>query len=384
MILTGAPILVVKLADIGDAVLSLPAIQAIRSAYPANRIDVLTTSVGAHVYRLSPAVDQVITLEKHRFDRVRGLFSPRGALELGRLSVRLRTAGYGAVILLHHLTTSFGALKFRELARVTGAPVRVGLDNGRGSFLTHRAIDYGFGALPEWQYGLRVVEEIGAASTGEPPVLDIPSGSAAAAERLLDTSGVENGYAVLHTEVGEFSPARSWHHDRFAEVAHTIVEQAGRSVLLVGTERDSISGSPLMNVSGVVNLLGMTDFAELCAIVAGADLVVGCDSAVAHLAGALGCPGIALFGPTNVDAWKPYGAGVAVRESEDVPSGPLIALHSGIPCSPCIYTGYRLGRPGGCPARTCMSSLDAGTVSRIALRILEDRSVTNNHDNRTG
>ncbi|MEX2425725.1 MAG: hypothetical protein WD401_03085, partial [Thermomicrobiaceae bacterium] len=142
--------LVVKLADIGDAVLALPSLQSLRAAFPDSHIDVLTTEAGANVFRMSDSVDGVITLAKQRFDHVRGLVSFGGLVELATLTYRLRSRRYDTVLLLHHLTTAFGARKFRALARATGAGNIAGLDNGRGEFLTHRAPDYGFGATPEW------------------------------------------------------------------------------------------------------------------------------------------------------------------------------------------------------------------------------------------
>lgn len=365
-------ILVVKLADIGDAVLSLPAIQAIRANRPDARIDVLTTDAGANVFQLSPAVDQIMTLAKQQFDHIRGLVSFTGALDLIRLTRRLRAGRYDAVIVLHHLTTAFGTRKFQALSRVAAAPVIAGLDNGRGRFLTHRAIDYGFGAEPEWRYGLDVCESIGLPVEVSRPELEISERDRRSADRLVDKSlgDPEKRFAVIHTEVGEFSPARAWRDDSFAAVARYLRTREAMPVILVGVDRHRPGLREISEIEGVHNLVSATSFPELCRIVDRASLVIGCDSSVAHLAGAFDRPSITLFGPSNIDAWRPFGA-QRVRAGQEAPAaGKSIALHRDMPCAPCIYTGFRLGRPQGCRSRDCMMQLDPDDVIGLASTLL--------------
>src|SRR5919206_256432 len=69
-------ILIVKLADLGDALLTTPAIQALHQAFPAARIDALTTPAGAAIYELVPDIDRIIRFPKELFDRPTGLVRP--------------------------------------------------------------------------------------------------------------------------------------------------------------------------------------------------------------------------------------------------------------------------------------------------------------------
>jgi ADP-heptose:LPS heptosyltransferase len=372
-------VLVVKLADIGDAVLSLPAIQALRASLPEAKIDVLTTSAGANVFKCSPAIDHVITLSKERFDRLSGFMSPGGLMELSRLAWRLRSSSYDAVLILHHLTTPFGARKFSALARATGAPVIAGLDNGRGKFLTHRATDYGFGQRTEWQYALSVVEALGLHAKPAAPELRISDQARASINQLLHENGIPGSeYIVLHTEVGDFSPARAWPDQHFATLAQRLGEEFSLPLLLVGVLPEREGLEKVAQVEGVVNLVGRTTFSELCELVRGAKFVIGCDSSVAHLAGAMGRPGVTLFGPSNIDAWKPYGAGSYElnRVDEPVPHG-MVAIHKNLPCSPCIYSGFALGRPQGCRSRQCMQKLSPDEVMSVVRAALNPTDSSN-------
>jgi heptosyltransferase-2 len=68
---------------------------------------------------------------------------------------------------------------------------------------------------------------------------------------------------------------------------------------------------------------------------------------------------VAIFGPSNDDAWKPYGA---PRDTAGV-AGRRLAERHDLPCAPCLYTGFALGRPAGCPTRSCLTTL---SVARVA------------------
>ncbi|MBX6342100.1 MAG: glycosyltransferase family 9 protein, partial [Thermomicrobiaceae bacterium] len=230
-----ARILVVRLADLGDALLATPAVHALRETFPSARIDVLAAPSGAEVFDLCPAVDRVVRFPKRLFDQPAGLARPANAWLLARLAASLRLARYDAVVLLHHLTTRFGARKFRALCLATGAPIRAGLDNGWGTFLTHRALDLGFGARPEWRYALDVAAALGAHTADTRPRLAVPNAAREAARDLLASRGVAGEYVVIHPAVGGYSPARAWPRERFAEVARRLRREAeGTRHVVVG------------------------------------------------------------------------------------------------------------------------------------------------------
>ena len=373
MISNRSRVLVVKLADIGDAVLALPAIQALRSAAPSATIDVLTTGAGANVFNRSPAVSDVLTLQKQQFDRISGLASPGAILDLITLSRTLRGRRYDIVVLLHHLTTGFGALKFRSLASVAGAPVVAGLDNGRGSFLTHRAIDYGFGERSETAYGLEIVRALGIEYQTSHPAIKIDESARSAAAELLEQHQFGTEYAMMHTEVGEFSPARAWSDQHFATLAQEIQRKHRLPVVLVGVDAHRPGLQSIIEASGAINLCGQTSFDQLCALIEGASLVVGADSSVAHIAAAFNRPLVALFGPSNHRAWKPAGSHVVRIGQAPERKHRQIVLTQDVPCAPCIYRGFSLGRPAGCRSRRCMTELMPADVFRTLNNVIDPR-----------
>lgn len=361
-------ILIVKLADLGDAVLAAPAISAIRNTFPKARLDVLTTPVGAEVLALCPAIDRLITFPKSLFDRPTGILKPANGTKLIRLGWRLRRGRYDALVLLHHLTTPFGARKFQALARASGAPIVAGLDNGRGGFLTRGATDYGFGERAEWEYGVEIAKTIGG-EPGSDPYFVVPEAARIRAEMILRSHGLSKPFVIIHPGVGRYSLARRWPIERFAEVAASLIAQESVSVAAVGTRDERVASLQLLAEAGVVDLMGETSVASLAAILSSARVVIGADSGICHLAAALGTPTISIFGPSNHRAWSPIGSTARAGDTPR-PQDRHVVLRSAIPCSPCFYVGYELGRPDGCRLRTCLQQVTSVGVSEAARRVL--------------
>jgi heptosyltransferase-2 len=80
-----------------------------------------------------------------------------------------------------------------------------------------------------------------------------------------------------------------------------------------------------------------------------------------HLATAVGIPVVAVFGPSNHDAWGPWTAGHSHAE----------VVRMDLACSPCFYVGNGLGLRDGCPPRPCLTTLAADVVLAAAHRALD-------------
>ncbi len=355
--------LVVKLADIGDLVTATPALARLRAARPDAEIHLLTTGHSAPIVPPDLA-DQVIVFDKFAFDRPADLLRPANLRHGLALARALRRERYSAVLILHHLTTPFGALKYAALALGSGAPRRLGLDNGRGWFLTDRVTDDGFGAAHEVAYWLRLADALlGDSSAPHTPerhplrVHSTDTDRAWAAEHLP----AERPIVAIHTGSGGYSPARRWSAESFAHVADRLHAEAGAQIVLVGGPQDNTDAALAAMRHTPLNLAGQTTLGQLGAVLARCDLFIGADSGVMHLAAAAGAPVLALFGPSNARAWGPW----SVRAR---------GLHSGVTCSPCSYVRHTVGQREGCPARTCMRLLTPEMVTSAALDHLQGRA----------
>ncbi len=378
-----ARILVVKLFALGDMINITPALRALRERYPAATITVLANQGGAAGLQRSPYIDDVLIFDKSLFDQVGGIFSPRALLAGVRFALTLRRRQYDTLVLLHHLVTAWGTCKYLILALWSGARVRVGLDNGRGWFLTHRVRDDGFGKISERQYWLKVVAAIGAASDNDRPVFTVTAADCAAAQHLLAAhpSKQHGPLVAIHPTNGTYAPGRQWPAAQFAAVADRLAATQQARIVLVGVEVDAINKVAALIQAPILNLAGQTDLPTLAGVLSQSDLLLGNDSSVAHLAAALGTPTLAIFGPSNDAAWLPWGASTIRLPPPGEPLPPLpqttaLAVRSANPHAPCLYTGFGPGNPNSCPNCRCLAQVDVASITLLAQHLLAQPQVS--------
>ncbi len=346
--------LIVQLADIGDLILSTPALAALREAKPDADITLLTTAHSAPVIAGTNLVDEIITFDKKQFNGSRALFQPANL----RRILDLRKGHYDVVVFFHHFTLKLGTLKFALIALASGAKQHIGLDNGNGWFLTHHLTDAGFGAKHQAQYWLDLVALLGASPTPHPSTVTVTSSSTSSE---LSTQHSALRTVVIHPGSGGYSLARRWDAAHFAALADALRQRYNAQIILVGSPNDDgdVVKSAMKTTS--IDLTGKTTLAELAGVIKSADLYIGADSGVMHLAASVGTPVVAIFGPSNVDAWGPW-----------TPTSKSIVVRSAPECSPCSYVGHSIGLREGCPARTCMRMVTVAHVLTAVQQILQD------------
>lgn len=357
-------ILIVKLSDIGDVLTVTPALRALREGLPSARITILVPPHSAEVIEGSPLVDRTLIFDKFRFDNPLESFTPWALSTAVAFICQLRRERFNAVAIMHHLTTRWGAMKYAALALGTGAPRRVGLDNGRGGFLTDRIHDQGFGGKHEAEYWLDVAGLLGARVEDYPMEINLRPEDELFAEEHLPTQA-ERLLVALHPGSGEYSLARRWPAANFAQVAQSLVQRYGAQLVIVGSGNERALAEEV--ASGIkpppLNLAGETTVRELAAILKRCRLFVGNDSGVMHLAVAVGTPVVAIFGPSNHRAWGPWVGGGRARQAE--------VVRADLPCSPCLYVNGRVGNRGGCPDLTCQNMVTTEMVLAAVERLLK-------------
>ena len=330
-------ILVIKRGDLGDLLLATPALRALREARPDARVDLLAPPLAGAVVRGTGLVDRHLRL---------------------RLPPPVRWLGYDACVVLEHLTTRSGTLKYAALAVASGAPRRYGLDNGRGWFLTDRVPDPGFGAAHEADYWLRVVALLGADPAPRPTELPLSEADRLDAEQLL--SGLGRPIVALHPGGGAYTGARRWAPERFAAVGRELAERHGASLVVVGNEAGL--NASVAAACGARDVSGKTSIGALAALLARVDLLVTNDSGVAHVGAAANAPIVAVYGQTDPRAWAPY-YGDPARNRAELVQVPLA-------CRPGLYRGHQLGWRSGCATRDCLELVSVGMVVAAAERQL--------------
>ncbi|HLI07584.1 MAG TPA: glycosyltransferase family 9 protein [Ktedonobacteraceae bacterium] len=369
----GARILVVKMAGIGDLLLATPALRALRETYPQARIDLLVTPASAGILDNWDVINRTIVLDKYLFDYPQQILkNPRNLLRLTPLWHDLHDSHYDAVLLLHHLTLPFGRLKHQLLVRATGARWRAGLDNGHGRFLNVRVPDRGFGAMHEAEYNLAIARAVGATTGDTSLTVPVSEEERRQARQLVygaqELRETARPIIAMHPGSGGYSTARRWAPERFAQVADTLWRETGGQLLLLGGPEEAALHEQILGMlqSGMParSLAGRGGIKVAAAVLELADLFIGNDSALMHLAVAGGTPTVAIFGLTNHKAWGPFTGSDPRRRA--------IVVRLDLPCMPCFYRGHSLGTPEGCATRACLAKLDVDPVAVAARRLLRE------------
>ncbi len=359
-------VLLVRLGDLGDTVLLTAAVDAAARRLPDYDLDLLIGHAGAPIFARDPRVRRVWPFDRSRIEGRRA-FSPRSLQLWGRLLWNIRRERYSAVILAHHLTTVLGTLKIASIAFGCGATVRVGLDNGRGSFLTHAERDGGFGRRCEGAYWVRLIGVLIWAlhrSTSLDPVqgkLSVHHGPEAArrADELLQ--GAARPIIAVHHGLGGWIPTRSWRPEGYARVMEAVHRRVGGTLLLIGgpEEREAAAVIAARTAAPARMLAGETDVPILIAVLKACDLYLGPDSGPMHLAEALGTPVVSLWGPTNEDAWGPC---------PGIGSSPAITLRAPDRPRPTLYTKHEMG---DVRRASDLGSLEPTRVADAVVELLE-------------
>ncbi len=348
--------IVIRAANwIGDAVLSLPALEALRARFPDAEIVVVAKPWVCDVYQRHSAIDRQITYESQ------GKHS--GASGFAKLVGQLREERFDAAILFQN------AFQAAWMAWRAGIPIRIGYDrDGRARLLT-AALEAPAPAACGHQAGyyLQLLFRAGVISRPEPPRppeeirLTVQPDEKSWAIRRLESLGLQGPRFLIAIVPGaSFGPAKRWPAARFAELADRLIEALNADVLILGSEDErGLANGVAQEMEHVpVIVAGETTLRQAMALLERCRLVVTNDSGPMHVASALALPVVALFGSTDAAATGPLGPYSRVVQNR-------------VACSPC---GFRR-----CPIDfRCMEGLSVATVYRAALELVKQLGVT--HD----
>lgn len=343
-------ILVIWHAALGDTVALLPALKALRRAYPDAHITlgVPPNMTAHHLPRAALAVDEVLALGfVWSGDRIAEL---RGMWRLFRRDFDLVVNGGGSF--------------FMPEVYFTGAPRMISLYDGHPGSAPYGAALLTDRSIHQADNNLALVEAL----TGRPepeegrvPRLDLPEEEVAARGQAVRTAlGLEEGVPLVLIHPGSTLASRRWPTERFAALATGLLSRRPElHVVLTGVPKEQelvssiLRAVPSTLLPRVHDSLGRTDLTGLIGLLAHARLLVSNDTGIMHLARARGTPLIALMGPEDDLLWGPHPHGPA----------PAVALRVEVPCAPCAVQS--------CASHFCMRSLSVEAVLAEAERLLD-------------
>jgi heptosyltransferase-2 len=273
-------ILVIRGGAIGDFILTLPVLSALRQHFPRAQIELLGYPHIAELARAGGLVDQVQAIEARG---LAGFFASGGALD-----ERLRTYFAGFDLILSYLYDPDDIFK-TNVAACTEAQFIQG---------PHR---------PDESEGLHATEVL-LQPLQRLAVFDVDT------RPRLKVAGGAVAPATLALHPGSGSERKNWPESRWAELLRRLMQETTKPVLLVGGEAE---GERLERLAaeispGRVSVARSRPLVELAGMLQGCCGFVGHDSGITHLAAALGVPCVVLWADTALEVWQPQGTEITI------------------------------------------------------------------------
>lgn len=352
-------VLAVRLDNLGDVLMTTPALAALRSLAPDVRITLLASSAGTALAGLLPDVDDIIEFPAPWVKSAAADAMQPGLREL-RLVETLAARRFDAAVIFTVCTQS--ALPAALLCRMAG--IRLRLAHSRENpyaLLTHWVVETDHvedGMRHEVARQLALVLSVGASVADDR--LRITTSPADVARARARRAGIglapADPYVVVHP--GASAPSRRWPPERFGAAADAIARATGCAIVFTGGADEAALidvARAAMSVESA-SLAGQLDVGGLAALIADSRLLVSNNSGPAHLAAAVGTPVVVLYALTNPQhtPWK-------------VPSR---VLSHNVPCRWCLKSVCPMGH------HACLEGVTVETVVEAALALLETSAAT--------
>lgn len=358
-------VLAIRLDNLGDVLMTTPALQAIHDSVPGVHLTLLASPSGAALAPHLPAVDEVITWSAPWVKPPDATSTPTVALGQHELAMvaDLARRRFDAAVIFTVCTQS--ALPAALLCRLAGIPLR----------LAHSR-ENPYGLLSDWvrdtevphpdmrhevQRQLDLVGHVGWQATSDRLTLRIDAGQDRSMRASFRAAGgrPEQPFVVVHP--GATAASRRWAPERFGAAAQALVQATGCQVVWCGSadERPLIEQARCSMTSPSLTLAGQLTLGELAALIHHARLTLCNNSAASHIAAALNRPAVVLYALTNPQH-TPWG-------------NPARVLSQDVPCRECLCS--RCPQPG----HPCLNGVTPEAVVDAALELLAPPSTARLH-----
>lgn len=334
-------ILVVDLGGMGDLLIALPALRALRDAYRSAACDVLVMDRAAPLVREAHIFDRVYLMPPHIFSAL-------------PLAGRLRRERYDLVVNMRPVASRAGALKIRALLSFIGGKIWAGRDTAGIAPFFDIAIQEPLRAEKhDREYALDLAAALGAGTAGRTVTVPVGPADDGKAVASLADAGSSGARCLIGIHPGG-PQTRRWPVERFAQVMRSIAAQLPCRFVITGSGSDRRRAARLMSMPGIeaLDLTGRLSFKDLVAVIRRCDLFISNDTGPLHIAAALGRPLIGLFGPGDLARFDPRAL-----------SASAVVFYEKAPCAPCDRKW--------CMTKRCLAAIGADAVAREALRLLQ-------------
>jgi len=339
-------ILVVRTDRIGDVILSLPVLEAIKSSYPKSHVSMMVSPYTKDVLDNIPHLDDVIIDDYKDVHRGTGGFF--------RLVKKIRGEKFDVCVLLHP------TLRLALLLFLSGIRYRIGTGYRwyqiffNGKIYQHRKKNL----KHESDYNMDMLKPLGIKSQRILPKAYLSKGEEKFANKIFQNFEIEKEDILVAIHPGSGDSSLNLPIKRFAQAADRLVEDINAKVIITGTKREKELARLMENYmrNKPINLVGKTDLRQLASLLKRIDALISSSTGPMHLSAALGTPTVAIFCPIFVAGpirWGPCG------DSHEVILPPVPI------CFKC--------NPKSCPYYDCMEKIKAEQIVSRVKSILKEK-----------
>ena len=328
---------------------TLPAVSALRAAYPQARISWLVEPASAGVLSDQPWIDEILVYPRAEVsDALRGLRWLEATRRLARFVGALRAGAFDLVVDFHSI------LKSGIFSRLSGASLRVAYAPPYGREAGWRFANRRARVAPRrtsrFERNRALLEFLGIDAAPDAQPLRV---AAAARERMARLLEPASAPVVIHPGTSDATPHKRWTVPGYARVARALAGEIDTPVLVTaGPARDdrAFAEAVIEEAGGAARRAPDTpSLGDLAALFARARLYIGSDTGPMHVASLVGTPVVQLLGPTHPVENAPWQA------------TPSRSVRVPVACSPCRR---------GCAAATCMRVIPSEYVVQEARALL--------------
>ncbi len=292
-------ILCVRPDNMGDVLMTSPALRAIKESLPDVRLTLLASPSGSAIAPFIPEIDDVITCRLPWDSKMQ---PDSGEALLGVIGTLRERAFDGAVLFTNYSQSAFPGAFLCYLADI---PRRLGYAKEyQARLLTDWVVDqepYFIRPKHGVQRQLDLVAAVGLTTRNERLSLRISDEAVKSVGAKLERVGMDVGKPFIVVHPGASDPKREYPADLYAQAIGTIVQKMGYSVVITGVASEVAVGDMVMKESGqgVFSLVGQVDIGELAALIAMAKLLISNNTGPVHMAAAVQTAVVDLYARTN-------------------------------------------------------------------------------------
>jgi len=342
-------VLLIQIGDIGDVVLSLPVLRALKENLPDASIIFAVRSKAAELAEECQWADSVLSINTDKRNMISNIKYQAAFLKKLRsynidLAVDLRMDMRGAA-----------------LATLSGARQKIGFFAEGGSFWRNRVFTNMFHQRPVpggrhmTDYLLNLIKAFKVTGIHPNPEIKPSKKKTKEAKKLLQSIGIAGPKPIIAIQPFSLWPYKEWETHKYIELIQWLTTSLKMSVIITGSpdEHDRIKQiTNSIDTPGVYNLAGKTDIGILPALFQQCILFIGIDSAGLHIAAAVGTPTVGIYGPAATMVWAPRGERHHMVTKD-------------MPCVPCNLKGCK-----GSEKSQCLEELSVGEVSSVVAKKL--------------